>query len=78
MALIDLTASQALPSAERARPLRQTIFVDAHPCRRVVRHDSHPRLDDRAAMAFVGEAPGSTTPQVAMMLSTTGRLYPHV
>jgi hypothetical protein len=28
-----------------------------------VRHDRHPRLDDRATMAFVREAPGSPTQQ---------------
>ena len=61
--MIDFTASQAQPSAEQACPLRQTILVDAHQCRRVVRHDGHPRLDDRTAMAFVGEAPSSTTQQ---------------
>jgi len=63
MAWIDLTASRAQPSAERARPLRQTILVDAHQCRRVVRHHSHSRLDNRAAMAFVGEVPCATTQQ---------------
>ena len=61
--MIDVTASQAQPSAEQACPLRQTRVVDAHPGRRVVRHDRHPRVDDRAAMACVREAPRSTTPQ---------------
>jgi hypothetical protein len=37
--------------------------MDAHQCRSVVRHDGHPRLDDRAAMAFVGEVPCSPTQQ---------------
>jgi hypothetical protein len=61
--VIDFTASQAQPSAERAGPLRETIFVDAHQSGRVVRHNGHPRLDDRTAMALVGEAPCSTTQQ---------------
>ena len=61
--MIDFTASQAQPSAEHACPLRQTIVVDAHQGRRVVRHDRHPRVDDRTAMAFVREAACSTTQQ---------------
>jgi hypothetical protein len=63
MALINVTASQTQPSAELARPLRQAIVVDADQCRRVVRHDRHPRLDERPAMAFVGEVPYATTQQ---------------
>ena len=61
--MTDFTASQTQPSAERARSLRQTILVDADQRRCVVRHDGHPLLDDRAAMAFVGEAPCSPTQQ---------------
>jgi hypothetical protein len=34
-----------------------------HQGRRVVRHDGHPHLDDRAAMTFMGEVPYSTTQQ---------------
>jgi hypothetical protein len=37
--------------------------MDAHQGCRVVRHDRHSRLDDRAAMAFVGEVPCSPTQQ---------------
>jgi hypothetical protein len=61
--VIDLTASHAQPSAERARPLRETILVDAHQGRCVVRHTRHPRLDDGATMTFVREARGSTVQQ---------------
>ena len=61
--MIDFTASQAQSSAEQACPFRETIFMDADQGCRVVRHDGHPRLDDRAAMALVGEAPGSPTQQ---------------
>jgi hypothetical protein len=39
------------------------IFVDTDQGGHVVRHDSHPRLNDGAAMAFVGEARGSTVQQ---------------
>ena len=61
--MLDLTASQAQSSAEHSGPFRQTIFVDTHQGCRVVRHDRHPRLDDRATMAFVGETPSSTAQQ---------------
>ena len=61
--MVDFTASQAQPSAEHACPLRETILMDADQGCRVVRHDGHPRVDDRAAMAFVGEAPSSPTQQ---------------
>jgi hypothetical protein len=61
--VIDFTASQAQSSAEQACPLRQTILVDAHQRGRIVRHDGHPRLHDGTTMAFVREAPGSTTQQ---------------
>ena len=37
--------------------------MDADQGGRVVRHDGHPRLDDRTAMTFVGEARGSTAQQ---------------
>ena len=60
---MDFSASQAQPTAECARPLRQAILVDADPGRRLVRHDSHPHLDDRAAMTFVSEVPCSTRQQ---------------
>src|SRR2546430_15039843 len=63
MALIDFTALPAQPTAEHARSLRQTRVVDAHQGGRVVCPHRHPRLDDRAAMACVGEAPGPTTQQ---------------
>ena len=61
--MIDFTASQAQPSAQRARPLRQAVLVDPHQGCCVMRHDRHPGLDDRTAMAFVAETPGSTTQQ---------------
>ena len=61
--MIDFTASQAPPSAEHACPLRETILVDADQGGRVVRHDGHPRVDDRTAVPFVGEARRSTAPQ---------------
>ena len=61
--MIDFTASQPQPSAERACPLRQPILVDADQRRRVVCHDGHSHLYERAAMTFVGEAPCSTTQQ---------------
>jgi hypothetical protein len=63
--LIDFTASQAQASAEQARPFRQPILVDTDQGGRVMRHDGHPRLDDCAAMAFVGEAPGSPAQQTS-------------
>ena len=63
MAVIDLTASQAQPSAELAGPLRETRRVDTDPRRRVMRHDGHPCVDDRAAMTLVGHAGRSTAPQ---------------
>ena len=61
--MIDITALQAQQSAEFLRPFRQTMLTNAHQRRRVVGHDGHPRLHERAAMAFVGEAPCSTTQQ---------------
>jgi hypothetical protein len=63
MVLIDFTASQAQLSAEHACPLRQPIGVDADQGCRVVRHDSHPRLDDCTAVPCVGEAPSATAQQ---------------
>ena len=65
MALIDFTASQAQSSAEQACPFRETILMDADQGCRIVCHDGHPCLDDRATMAFVREAPGSTTEQAS-------------
>ena len=61
--MIDFTASQAQPSAEFARPLRQTILVDTDQRCRIVGHDRHARLYNRAEMALVGEAPRSTAQQ---------------
>ena len=61
--MIDLTASQAQPSAEQACPFRETILMDADQGCRMVRHDSHPHLDDCAAMAFVGEVRCATAQQ---------------
>jgi len=61
--LLDVTASQTQPSAECARPLGQSILVDADQRRRVVRHDRHPRVDDRAAVTLGGEACCATAQQ---------------
>jgi hypothetical protein len=61
--LIDLTASQTQPSAELARPLRQTILVNADQRCRIVRHDGHPHVYGRAAMTFVGDPRSSTVQQ---------------
>ena len=61
--MTDFTASQAQPSAERACPLRQTILVDADQRRRVMGHNGHPHVYDRAAMTFIGDASGSTAQQ---------------
>jgi hypothetical protein len=54
--VIDLTAAQPQPSAERAGPLRETIRVEADQRGGVVRHDGHPGVDDRAPVTCVGEA----------------------
>jgi hypothetical protein len=61
--VIDFTASQPQPSAERAGPLRETILVDADQGGPVVRHDGHPCLDNRTPVTLVGEARGSTAQQ---------------
>jgi Glycosyl hydrolases family 2, TIM barrel domain/Glycosyl hydrolases family 2 len=61
--LLDLTASQTQPSAERARPPRQTICVDADQRGCVVRHDGHPHVDDGAALTLVGEVRRATAQQ---------------
>ena len=58
---MDLTASQAQPAAEQARSRRQTSVEEAHHGGRVVGPHRHPRVDDRAALACGGEAPGPTT-----------------
>src|SRR5207245_1816568 len=51
------------PSAERAGPLRETILVDADQGGPVVRHHSHPCLDNRTPVTLVGEARRSTAQQ---------------
>lgn len=61
--MIDITVPQTQQSAELVRPFRQTMLVDAHQRRRVVRHDGYSRLHERAAMAFIGEARGTTAQQ---------------
>ena len=70
--MIDFTASQAQPSAEFARPLRQTILVDTDQRCRIVGHDRHARLYNRAEMALVGEAPRSTAQQTGLLRSVSG------
>jgi hypothetical protein len=61
--LIDFTASQAQPSAEHPCPLRETILVDADQGSRVVCHNGHASLDNRAAVTFIREVRGSTAQQ---------------
>jgi hypothetical protein len=63
MALTDFTAPQTQSSADHTCPLRQTILVEANQGGCVVRHDGHPRVDECAAMACVGEASCSPTQQ---------------
>ena len=46
---------QTQQTAELLRSFGQAVVVDAHHRRRVVRHDGHPHLYDRPALAFVGD-----------------------
>ena len=73
---MDLSASQAQPSAARAGPRRPTRRVEADHRRRVVRHNGHPRGAKRAAMPWVGDARRSTAQQAGHETFPPGRLYP--
>ena len=61
--MLEVTAPQAQPSAEQACSHRETRRVEADQGGRVVRHDGHPRVDDRPAVPFIGEARRSTAQQ---------------